>query len=136
MAQAFRGRARLGRVSGQTSTGDTGVVLDKGVTDLARQLIESAYPKVGAAVVARLENLESLARGRWPVKTGTSRDSIELETRATEDTLTVQLNVGAWYAGFIKGKGFDKGPAYDLILDPADKIADELQARLAKEIAR
>jgi len=130
----LRGRAKLSRRSGESRAGDIGVVLNRGIDDMARELIEGAYPRVGAAVMARMENLERFARSRWPVDTGTSRDSIELETRAGPDSLVVQLNVGAWYAGFIKGRGFDKGPAYDLILNQADAIAEDLQDRLVRAL--
>lgn len=109
-----------------------GITLDTRVGELVRELVREEYGAIGEAAIDRMENMERLAIARWPVKTGRSKASIGLVTKKLADTIVISLDVTAWYAAFIKARGFTKGPAWDLILNRADEIAEDIIKRYAR----
>jgi len=112
------------------SSGDW-VTVDKTASNTMRDLLRQAAPKTAKVVETEMGALEKNARQHWPVKTGRSRDSMDLVTRARGGAVLTSLVVRAPYAYYVRSKTLAKNAAKALVLDPATNLAD----RLAKGIA-
>lgn len=112
--------------------GNGWVELDSSHRDIARELIETAYPETGRAVEIELERLHDDAKRNWPIKTGKSKESIELVFEVRGDLMRVSLKVGAYYAALIRSKG--TRPAFDLVLDQDMTLANRLADRIARTL--
>lgn len=133
MAGTFRSQYRSRRW-GETTSRDIGLHLEDRISDVTRELIEDAYPEVGEEVIESLLAMRDDAKANWPVKSGRSKKSIAIETRIVPDVLTVSLVVREWYAGYIRSKG--EMPAYALVLDKAEALAERLAQRVGQALSR
>jgi hypothetical protein len=112
------------------------VTVDKSSNDTFRNLLRQVAPKTAAVVEEEMETLEATARANWPVKTGKSRDSMDLVTRARKGAVLTSLVVTAPYAYYVKSKKLGKNAAKALVLDPATNLADRLARRIADALAK
>jgi hypothetical protein len=112
------------------------VSVDKSSSDTFRGLLRQVAPKTAAVVEEEMEALEATARANWPVKTGQSRDSMDLLTRARKGSVVTSLVVAAPYAYYVKSKKLGKNAAKALVLDPATNLADRLARRIAEALAK
>jgi hypothetical protein len=71
---------------------------------IARAALEKAAPGVVDALEARVEKLRVAAYKRWPVKTGRSREALELRTTLDPTTGRVTVGIVNWvrYAIYVR----------------------------------
>lgn len=114
------------------------ISVDSNIDDLT-EVLQSVFPALVSEVKDEYDGILKVAKDRWPVKSGKSKELLFVDIEADSDSATVSLNGDANYTKYIKTfkNGLNnKSPAQELIFNPHRKLTKKILADLKKELEK